>query len=80
MDAQTLYVIYAEPKPYRGPSAYLDRDGNRTTIRVEAVAFYTDFDARLFAREMSIRVNMDRPYIDTEEFPPHEEPYIWTHV
>ncbi len=79
MKAQTLYVIYAEPKQYRSPSIYLDRDGNRTTIRVEAAAFYTDFDARTFAREMEIDVNAGFPYIDTEEFPPHEEPFIHLH-
>ena len=80
MTTQSLYVIYAKPKQLRGPRTYLDRDGHPTTLRVEAVTFYTEFDARTFARKMSIEVNAGLPYIDTEEFPHYEEPFIWTHV
>ena len=77
MKAQTLYVIYAKPENYRGPSTYLDREENRTKLRIEAVAFYTDFDARAFAHEMSIDLTKSIPYIGAERYPAHEEPFIW---
>lgn len=72
MKKQTLFVIFAGPKPRVKPRArpgprYIANNGSTTTLRSRAARFWTYWEAKAFAEVNHIALTA-LTYIDREYF------------
>ena len=67
-----LFVIFASPENYGGPSSYCDKEGNVTIERSRAVRFNTRKEALAFAKQNDIDLSGIIAYVGLEEFPKSE--------
>lgn len=65
---KTLWVIFRGPQQYSGlGTKYYDQNGSITSVRRDAIKFYSDDDARDWAIEKNITLSTTT-YIGRQEF------------